>query len=245
MESSYQKGVVLKNKQIAPNIYIMSLDILTEAKAGQFAMLKIGEGLDPILPRPLSIISSRNGCTAFLYEVRGKGTNLLSKAKVGDRIEMLGPLGNHFEVLRKGRVAMISGGIGIAPMLALAEEYGKLSDIDLISGFRSNSFFTDYISPLVKNVFISTEDGSEGTKGLVTDILVPENYDMVYTCGPIPMMKAVYEKCKGIVPVQVSMENRMACGFGACLGCSIKTVNGMKRVCKEGPVFNGEDVFYE
>lgn len=244
MKETYKDGVILKNKEIFPSIFLMSLDIKTEAKPGQFFMLRTGDTLDPLLPRPLSITSTRNGCTAFLYEIKGKGTNLISKLNVGEKIKVFGPLGNGFDIPRKGKIAIVSGGIGIAPMLSLVEELGKLSETDLYAGFRTGSYLIDYLSPLVRSVNIATEDGSVGEKGLVTDIFNPKGYDMVYTCGPVPMMEAVYQKSKEIVPVQISMERRMACGFGACLGCSIKTSKGMRRVCKEGPVFLGEEVFY-
>lgn len=245
MEKSYKSGMVLKNKEIYPGVHVMSIDLPSEGTAGQFYMVKVGTGSDPFLPRPLSIASTRNECVAFLYAVKGYGTELMSQMKVGDQVEILGPLGNGFNVVKKGKVALICGGMGIAPMLALSEEIGKSLRVDLLAGFRTGSFFIDYIQPFVDNVIIATEDGSVGEKGLVTDVFYPENYDMVYVCGPTPMMRAVVNKARGIVPVQISMENIMACGIGSCLGCSIKTSVGMRRVCKEGPVFDGEVVFYE
>ncbi|MDR7856607.1 dihydroorotate dehydrogenase electron transfer subunit [Tissierella sp.] len=240
MAETYKDGIIYSNTEISPNIYEIILEGDFEGKPGQFYMVRGWNGLDPFLPRPISIADLENGRIKLLYEVRGKGTHIISKLKKGDKLSILGPLGNGFNIKEEGKIALITGGVGIAPMLYLAKNL--FAEIDIFSGFRSNAYFLDQIRPYVKNTFIATEDGSTGHKGFVTELFDPSKYDVVYTCGPTPMMEVVMKMCKGKVPVYVSMENRMACGIGACLGCTVETTRGMERVCKEGPVFKGEEV---
>lgn len=242
MKKGYEDGIIIANEEISPNIYEVTLDGDFKGKPGQFYMVRGWNGLDPLLPRPISISNLIEGKITFLYEVRGRGTHIISKLKEGDKLRVLGPLGNGFDYGTNKRIAIVSGGIGIAPMLYLAKNLK--SNIDLYAGFRSESYYLDSFSADVKNIHVSTEDGSEGYKGYIVDLLQAEEYDLVYTCGPVPMMKAVIEKCKGKVPVYLSMESRMACGVGACLGCGIETTNGIERVCVEGPVFSAEEVVF-
>lgn len=240
MKDSYRDGLVLSNMEISPSIYEIILQGDFTGKPGQFYMLKGWNSFDPFLPRPLSIADLEDGRITFLYEVKGKGTGIVSRLKKGDSLSILGPLGNGFDLQGEGKIAIISGGIGIAPMLYLAKNLeGR---VDLYSGFRNNSYFTQRIKPYVDNIYISTEDGSQGHKGFITDLFNPDKYDLVLTCGPTPMMEVVMGICENKVPLYISMESRMACGIGACLGCTIETRRGMERVCKEGPVFKGEDV---
>lgn len=242
MKHSYVKGIIYSNIQISTNIYELKIKSgYIDGRPGQFYMIR-GWGLDPFLPRPISICDISNGMMTFLYEVRGKGTHIISNLKKGDTLELLGPLGNGFNFNLKGNIAIISGGIGIAPMIYLIKELQ--TNIDFYCGFRNEVYYIDKLKKYVNNVYISTENGSVGHKGFVTELFVPKKYDAVLTCGPIPMMKAVAEICEDKVPVYISMENRMACGVGACLGCTIETTSGMKRVCKDGPVFTGEEVFF-
>ena len=240
MKDSYRDGIIISNTEISPNIYEVILRGNFQGKPGQFYMIKGWESLGPFLPRPISIADLEAGKITFLYEARGKGTHIISKLREGDSLSVLGPLGNGFDLEEKGKVAIISGGIGIAPMLYLAKQLK--GDVDLYCGFRNKSYFQDKIEPYVNNVHISTEDGSVGHKGFVTELFNPEEYDLVLTCGPSPMMEVVMKMCKDIVPLHISMESRMACGIGACLGCTVETTRGMERVCKEGPVFKAEEV---
>ena len=256
MKEGYKRGVIESNNQIASNIYEIKLRHCTmidsanltdegfgfKGKPGQFYMIRGWEALDPFLPRPISICDISHGIITFLYEVRGKGTHIISKLKPGDTLEVLGPLGNGFNMNLKGKVAIISGGIGIAPMVYLAKKLD--ASIDFYCGFRNETYYTNEIKNYVKNIFISTEDGSVGHRGFITEIFKPEKYDIALTCGPLPMMKKVLDICQGEMPLYMSMENRMACGIGTCLGCTIKTTSGMKRVCKEGPVFLGKEVVF-
>ena len=224
-----------QTKRTVPNVCF-------NGKPGQFYMLR-GWEVDPFLPRPISICNISDGMITFLYEARGKGTHIISKLKKGDILELLGPLGNGFNLDLEGNIAIISGGIGVAPMIYLMKQLK--TNIDFYCGFRNEAYYLNEIKKNINNIYISTEDGSVGYRGFVTELFVPEKYDTVLTCGPIPMMKRVVEMCKEKeIPIYVSMESRMACGVGACLGCAIETTSGMKRVCKDGPVFPGEEVVF-
>ncbi len=240
MKDGYKDGLILSNLEISPNIYEIILEGNFQGQPGQFYMVRGWDSLDPFLPRPLSIANLEDNKITFLYEVRGRGTHLVSKLSRGDKLSILGPLGNGFPYKMDKRIALVSGGIGIAPMYYLARVLKSIPDF--YAGFRNNTYYLDAFSPFVENVFVSTEDGSKGHKGYIIDILEPEKYDLIYTCGPLPMMEALLKKSKGYTQVYVSMENRMACGIGACLGCTIETIRGLEKVCKEGPVFLGEEV---
>ena len=243
MKDSYKDGIIVSNIEISPNIYEVILEGNFKGQPGQFYMIRGWNGPDPFLSRPISIANLENNKLTFLYEVRGRGTHIISRLKIGDKLSILGPLGNGFQYDMDKKVAVVSGGIGVAPMLFLSKSLNQKSD--LYAGFRNNVYYLDKFKPYVENIYISTEDGSKGHKGYIVDILEPEKYDLIIACGPIPMMNAVIRKCKDKVPVQVSMESRMACGIGACLGCTINTSKGIKRVCKEGPVFIGEEVILD
>lgn len=252
MKEGYRRGIVHSNKQLTSNIYEIKLTpfykrsgqqgLGFQGNPGQFYMIRGWDALNPFLSRPISISNIEDGEITFLYEVKGKGTHIISSLRPGDTLELLGPLGNGFDLNVKGNIAIVSGGAGLAPMAYLMRTLN--CNIDFYCGFRKEVYYTDEIKNHVNSVFISTEDGSLGHKGFITEIFEPEKYDVVFTCGPLPMMEEVYEKCKDKVHIYMSLESRMACGIGACLGCSIKTKSGMKRVCKEGPVFSGEEVLF-
>lgn len=244
MKDSYVDGEICLNEKISPNIYRLKLKGNFKGKPGQFYMVKGWSGEDPFLPRPISISDLKDGELTLLYEIVGKGTHIISELKVGDSLSLLGPLGKGFdlELKKEKRVAIVSGGIGIAPLLYLAKELN--SEIDLYSGFRENAYYTEEFKEYVSELKISTEDGSTGHKGYITEILKPEDYDLVITCGPEPMISALVHLCKNRTQLEISMENRMACGIGACMGCTIETIRGMERVCKEGPVFKAEEVIF-
>lgn len=242
MKEGYKDGVILSNIEISPNIYELILEGDFKGRPGQFYMIRGWNGLDPFLPRPISIANLSKDRITFLYEIRGRGTHIISSLKRGDRLSILGPLGNGFPLDDSKKVALVSGGIGMAPMVYLAERLK--SKVDLYAGFRDKVYYTETFLENVENIYISTEDGSKGHKGYVIDIFEAEKYDLVYSCGPIPMMKALVDKCQGKLPIYLSMESRMACGVGACLACTVETVNGMERVCKEGPVFLAKEVIF-
>ncbi|MDU5110142.1 MAG: dihydroorotate dehydrogenase electron transfer subunit [Clostridium sp.] len=239
---AYTKSKVLLNERIVDNIYKMVVEDNNNVKAGQFYMLKL-EG-KTLLPRPISVCEKNEGTITFLYAVVGQGTKEYTVLEKGDYINLNGPLGNGFKIDENlGRVALVAGGIGTAPMLEVAKklrENNNASNLDLYAGFRDEVYLIEEIKEYADEVYLTTNTGKYGHKGFVTDVLKPENYDVVLCCGPEIMMKKVIEMCKEKnVKIQVSMEKHMACGVGACLVCTCKTKDGHKRTCKDGPVFDG------
>jgi NAD(P)H-flavin reductase len=241
-------------------------------RAGQFFLIK-PRRTAVFLARPISVagwitrkqtISVKNadkrrvyagGTLRFLVEMRGRGSRDLVEMRQGEEAELTGPLGNFWplELIPRGPVALVAGGVGIAPLLALAAELeerpGDFLDksagfyYDFYAGFRSAPFGQKLKA---RTLVITTEDGSEGEKGRVTDYFRPSGYRVVFSCGPEPMLKAVAESCvAGGVPCLISLEKHMACGVGACLGCTVKTTVGNRRCCADGPVFNALDIQFE
>ena len=241
----YTQGKILLNEEIQNGIYKMVVETKNEAKAGQFYMLKHNGAT--LLPRPISVCETNGETVTFVYAVVGRGTKEFATLKAGDLISLNGPLGNGFNVEEDlGRVALVSGGIGTAPMLEVSKRLRKNRSnikMDLYAGFRDDIYLIDEIKEYVDEVYISTNTGKHGHKGFVTELLEVKNYDTVLCCGPEIMMKKVIEICKEAgTKVYVSMEKHMACGVGACLVCTCKTKDGNKRTCKDGPVFDGNYV---
>ncbi|MHC1720583.1 MAG: dihydroorotate dehydrogenase electron transfer subunit [Clostridiaceae bacterium] len=241
---AYTKENVYENVRINDSTFKIVVKGKFEGTPGQFYMLRAWAG-EPLLSRPISIHNLYKDRIEFMYQVVGEGTNILKKLKPGDEIELTGPLGNGFDVSGiKGRVAIVAGGIGTAPMSYLAKSL-KGAEITAYYGFRDQVFCVDEIRDAVREIRVSTEDGSQGHKGYVTEILEPELYDMVLCCGPEAMMKRVVDMCLAKnVNIFVSMEKHMACGIGACLVCTCQTKSGNKRTCKDGPVFKGADLIF-
>ncbi|ABR33188.1 dihydroorotate dehydrogenase electron transfer subunit [Clostridium beijerinckii] len=242
MAITYRNAKVVSNKEISKDIYKLVVEDDAEIKAGQFYMLKLNGAT--FLPRPISICEKSKNKLTFLYAVVGNGTKEFTKLKEDDEISLTGPLGNGFDLEKEyNKVALVSGGIGTAPMLELAKKLRKKNPdqkIDLYAGFRHDVYLIDELKEYVNEVYISTNTGKNGHKGFVTEILKPEDYDTVLCCGPEIMMKKVVDMCKEKnVAVYVSMEKHMACGVGACLVCTCKTKDGHKRTCKDGPIFDG------
>ena len=247
------KYPVLEKKTLAKEIYDITIacpEAAHEAQVGQFATIA-AEGFT--LRRQISIcgIDKDNGTLRFVFEVRGKGTAAISRVNVGETLDVMAPLGNGFRVPEGKRIIAVGGGIGVPPLLGIAKAQGELCTA--ILGFRSYEkiILADEFSAYGGNTIICTDDGSVGAKGLVTfplaDELEKNDVGMVCACGPEPMIKAVVKMCELYsVPCQVSLEQRMGCGVGACVVCSCMTVrNGEEhysRVCKDGPVFNAEEV---
>lgn len=244
MQPVYSKNKVISNHEVSDNIYAIKVEGRFNVLPGQFYNLRAW-GREPLLSRPISIydVDVAGTSITFLYEVRGIGTKLLSEAKIGTQVELLGPLGNGFDMAEvKGRVALITGGIGIAPLL-LTSKLSSNCIIDLYAGFRDKSYSLGEFKKYVNQIYVATDTGSEGHKGYITELFDTSKYDVVLTCGPEIMMKKVAKVAvENMIPVFVSMESHMACGIGACLVCTCKTVHGMKRTCKDGPIFRGEDV---
>ncbi|MFR5730122.1 dihydroorotate dehydrogenase electron transfer subunit [Blautia stercoris] len=250
------KSTVIEQKMIADGICSMWLDakeVAVQAKPGQFISVYSNDK-SRVLPRPISIceIDREKGTLRIVYRVVGKGTEEFSKAEAGDSFEILGPLGNGFpiEEAKGKKVLMIGGGIGVPPMLQTAKEIE--GEAIIVSGYRNQDLFLKEELESAGTLFITTEDGSVGTKGNVVDA-IRENQieaDMIFACGPKPMLRALknYALEKGI-PCWISMEEKMACGVGACLACvcQSKDVDSHshvhnKRICKDGPVFLSTEV---
>ncbi len=226
--------------------------IAAEAQPGQFVTLSCGQDL--ILRRPLSIHQVDNPHQiSILFAVVGAGSYWLSQRHAGEKLDLLGPLGNGFSIQPASKKLLLAaGGIGIAPLVFLAQR--ALKDgrfIKLILGARTkDGLYPVELLPNGIETLITTEDGSDGDKGKVTDALpgYVDWADQIYACGPLGMYQSIAKqskKWKGKIPVQASLEVRMGCGIGACFGCSIKTKHGMKRVCRDGPVFNLDEVILE
>ncbi|MBW6411231.1 dihydroorotate dehydrogenase electron transfer subunit [Clostridium weizhouense] len=242
MSITYRESKVISNEKVVDNIYKMVCEDENDIKAGQFYMLKLNG--QTLLPRPISICEKDGNKITFVYAVVGKGTEEFSKLKQGEYINLTGPLGNGFNLEEDlGKVAIIAGGIGTAPMVEVSKrlrEKNKEGIIDVYAGYRDEVYLVEELSKYANKVELTTNTGKHGHKGFVTDILKVEEYDMVLCCGPEIMMKKVAKICKEKnVRVFVSMEKHMACGVGACLVCTCKTKDGNKRTCKDGPVFDG------
>jgi len=240
----YSEELVIENLEIANNIYKISVQGSFSAVPGQFYLLRAWDK-EPVLSRPISVHEVCQDKISFIYQVVGKGTEILKKVKVGEYIQITGALGNGFPVFEaKEKIALVAGGIGVAPMLELSKKLTHCS-VDLFGGFRDQSYLLESMAPYVDNIMISTENGSEGHKGYITEIFDPSKYDKVYCCGPEVMMNKVVKQClEKNITVWVSTEKHMACGVGACLVCTCSTKNGNKRSCKDGPVFLGEDLVF-
>lgn len=236
-----QKSRILENKLISNKIYKLAIEFNGEIKPGQFFMLKTLDN-SFLLPRPISVNDVNGNIITFLYRVEGIGTTVISKMRENDQIQSFGPLGNGFDTTKLlGKVAVVGGGIGIAPLLYLTKKLGKNADVYL--GYKDHVYIAEEFEKYAHNTVVVTEDGSRGLKGFVTEYVDFDKYDIVVTCGPEIMMNKIVEKCREKkVQCFVSLERRMACGLGACLGCTVETINGNKRACKDGPVFSSEEL---
>ena len=248
------RAKIVANDEKAPDFFKIVFEapeIAKKAKPGQFTMVRCSDKTDPLLRRPLSFHKITKTGFELLYEVVGKGTEILSKKKKGETLSVLGPLGNGFNVTSQDASFLVAGGMGIAPLLELARQLKKnTSKLAVFIGAKTKGHIVcaEDFKNLDAEIHVSTEDGSMGYKGLITDLLSEKiksnaNCPAIYACGPKAMLKSVSEIAKSCkTPCQVSLEARMACGTGACLGCAVETKNGFKMACKDGPVFNGEDI---
>lgn len=238
---TYKIGPIIENTKISTDIYKMLVDVNLDAKPGQFFMFRTQDFRnEPLLSRPFGVCDDEDGKLTLLYQVLGEGTEIMSGLKEGHKVKILGPLGNGFDLTnsKDKKIAIVAGGIGIAPLLYLAKTLETKADF--FAGFTYDPYFVDEFKPYVKSVSYTSykNDGK-----LVTDLFDPNDYDIIFACGPNPMLKAIHEKNQK-AQIQVSMEAHMACGIGACLGCTVENAShDFIRVCKDGPVFDSKEVF--
>ena len=237
---------IISNSPLTESVFRMVLqgDTSVVTASGQFVNIKL-EGL--YLRRPISVCDLEGDKLTIIYKVVGKGTEQMSCMLPGDKLDVLTGLGNGYDLSLSGdQPVLLGGGIGVPPMYLLAKELLKQGKkVSVILGFNTKSeiFYEVEFKKLGCDVTVTTVDGSYGTKGFVTTALEAIDYSYFYTCGPEPMLKAVYKASN--TSGQMSFEKRMGCGFGACMGCSCKTITGYKRICKEGPVIKKEEILWE
>ena len=248
---------ILKIEKLIEGIYKFTLkaeEIAKNAKAGNFIEIQVSTTGEPFLRRPISIYNIDGDNIEIIFQVKGKGTEILSNKRIGDKINVLGPLGyGTFSVKVYKKVAIIGGGIGTYPLYELAKELKGKADVTMYMGFRNKDLVTleKEFKDVCNKVVITTDDGSYMQKGFALDVLksdcMQEKPDMIFACGPLPMLKAVQSFAnENNIPCEMSLEERMGCGIGACLGCAVKVVSGTEprygHVCKVGPVFKSTDV---
>ena len=236
---------ILRNVPLTDSVYEMTLQGDTSAitAPGQFVNIRL-DGL--YLRRPISVCDVQGDQLTIVYKTVGKGTQQMAAMKQGS-LDLLTGLGNGYDLSLAGEnPVLLGGGVGVPPMYLLCKkllEMGK--KVTVILGFNTKSeiFYEEQFKALGAEVLVTTVDGSYGTRGFVTDALKDVSYSYFYTCGPEPMLKAIYKA--SLTSGQFSFEKRMGCGFGACMGCSCKTITGYKRICKEGPVLQKEEILWE
>lgn len=236
---------IINNAPLTENVYriILKGDTSDITASGQFVNIKI-DGL--FLRRPISVCDVEGDLLTLIYKVVGKGTEIMSKMSEGQTLDVLTGLGNGYDLEKSGdKPLLIGGGVGVPPLYNLAKRLITEGErVSVILGFNTKSeiFYEQEFKALGCDVTVTTVDGSYGVKGFVTNAM-ERDYTHVYTCGPEPMLKAVFNACKS--GGQFSFEERMGCGFGACMGCSCKTVTGYKRICKDGPVLLKEEILWQ
>lgn len=238
------KYKILSNEPLTKDVYKMVLEGDTEyiTAPGQF----INIALDgKYLRRPISVCDYDEDCITIIYKVVGEGTEQMSALKIGTVLDVLTGLGNGYDISKSTKPLLIGGGVGVPPMYNLAKTLianGQVPTVILGFNTADEVFYEQEFKALGCDVFVTTADGSYGIKGFVTDALVGIDFDYFYTCGPLPMFKAIYNAVDK--DGQFSFEERMGCGFGACMGCSCKTKYGNKRICKDGPVLEKEEIIW-
>ena len=236
---------ITKNEKIAKDIWLMILEGDTSAitASGQFVNIKL-DGF--YLRRPISVCDYDENTLTIIYKVVGEGTEAMTKLAVGKELDVLLGLGNGYNLDKSGDTpVLLGGGVGVPPMYNLCKKLiAQGKKVSVILGFNTKEeiFYEDEFKALGAEVYITTVDGSYGTKGFVTDVLKTLEYSYFFTCGPMPMFKAI--EATAVTSGQFSFEERMGCGFGACMGCSCKTKYGNKRICKDGPVLEREEIIW-
>ena len=236
--------VITKNIPLTDSVYLMTLRGDTEGiGCGQFVNIRL-DGL--YLRRPISVCDCVGDTLTLIYKVVGKGTEQMSRMTEGESLDLLTGLGNGYDLTKSGeKPLLIGGGVGVPPLYMLCKELireGKKPTVILGFNKADEVFYKNEFEALGAEVLVATADGSMGVRGFVTDAMADLDYSYFYTCGPEPMLKAVYKAT--VTDGQFSFEERMGCGFGACMGCSCKTITGYKRICKEGPVLTKSDIIW-
>ena len=230
-------------------IDVYAPEIASQAVPGQFVNVQVCKNTAPLLRRPVGVagVNKAQGTFTMIYRIIGEGTHILADVCAGDVLSIVGPLGHGFD-MSAAKPLLVGGGLGLAPLLFLAEGFGE-GKADILMGGRTADelFWTKLYEGLCPNVYLTTDDGSAGVKGTVMaklpELLVEGGYDCVYVCGPVPMMRAVANAClEAGMKCQVSLEKYMACGLGACLSCACEGIGKRIKVCKDGPVFWAEEV---
>lgn len=237
---------IIENIPLTDSVYkmVLSGDTSDITECGQFINIKL-EG--KYLRRPISVCDKDESTVTILYKVVGSGTEQMAEMSVGEMLDVLTGLGNGYDTSLSGNnPVLVGGGVGVPPLYMLAKKLIKEGkSVSVILGFNTKNeiFYEDEFRALGANVYVTTVDGSYGTKGFVTDALKDIDYSYFYSCGPEPMLKALYNASN--TSGQLSFEERMGCGFGACMGCSCKTITGYKRICKDGPIMLKEEILWE
>lgn len=255
----HAKCKLVKKEKLTDDIFKFGIEaenVVSSAKPGQFIEIRVNEEIEPLLRRPISIHNIEGNILEFVFQVKGKGTEILSEKKEGEYIDILGPLGyGTFDFEGRKNIAIIGGGIGIFPLYELAKRAKSNANINMYLGFRNKDFVVlekEYRAVSDKFV-LTTDDGSYGEKGFAIDFLKKDlengQIDCIYACGPLPMLKAIRELAINTnIPCQISLEERMGCGIGVCIGCAVKRKLKNEdevdyaKVCTEGPVFNALEV---
>lgn len=243
----YKKGIyeIVSNRPLTDSVWQMVLagDTQYLTAPGQFVNIAI-EGC--YLRRPISVCDYDDQSITLIYKVVGRGTEIMSRMQAGEKLDVLTGLGNGFSLsAATERPLLVGGGVGVPPLYNLARKLKAAGKrVQVVLGFNraDEIFYADEFEALGVEVHIATVDGSVGVKGFVTDAMKALEFDYIYTCGPLPMLKAIYNasECDG----EFSFEERMGCGFGACMGCSCQTTKGSKRICKEGPVLKRDEIIF-
>lgn len=252
------KAKLIEKKELIPGIYKFSVEakeIVEKSKPGQFTEIRVNDNTEPFLRRPISIhnLCKESGKLEFIFQVKGKGTTILSTKNVGELIDIIGPLGNGaFKYEDYSNLAIIGGGIGVFPLYELAKSaINDEKNVNTYLGFRNKDLVVleDEFRNVSTNLVLTTDDGSYAQKGFAIDFLKQDiesgKADSIFACGPLPMLRAVQKLAiEKNIPCQISLEENMGCGLGVCLGCAVKTANSPKdapeyvHVCKAGPVFD-------
>lgn len=255
--SRYCKAEIQENRPVHPVHNLLTLKVplsIPEPRPGQFFMIEVNSGTDPLLKRAFSLFRKTDKGIQILYRIRGKGTEMLKGMKEGARLELLGPLGTCYPVPSGDSIPLvIAGGIGIASVFSFVEQVAGRAVVFYGARTKNDLLMLDVLKRFAKEVVVSTDDGSAGHKGTIVDSLSvflsalqsPIPSYRIYACGPYLLLKAVSEIAQGFrIPAYISMEEHMACGIGACLGCVVRTRDGYTRVCKEGPVFESREIIW-